>query len=270
MNKALNGVASFFSFKERGATFKKEIIGGLSTFLAMAYILAVNPGMLSGAGIDPAHGVFDNGYAGVFFLGTAVAAMVATMAMGLFAKVPVALAPGMGVNAFFTYTVASSVLGLSLEQALIATFASGVLYAIVAITPLRTLIARMLPKNIKLAIGAMIGLFLAYIGLADSGIIVSGATKYSPDAAGHPDLAGIATATKLGNFADPFVIIALITMALVFILHFLKVKGAAILAMLAAVVMVAIAYASGVNTGSAFHLQTYNSFGKFGELSSKM
>lgn len=131
MNKALNGVASFFSFKERGATFKKEIIGGLSTFLAMAYILAVNPGMLSDA--DGA-----SSYTGVFFLGTAIAAMVATMAMGLFANVPIALAPGMGVNAFFTYTVASKFgLGLNVDQALIATFFSGVLYAIVAISPAR-------------------------------------------------------------------------------------------------------------------------------------
>lgn len=131
MNKVLNSVSSFFSFKERGTTFRKEIIGGLSTFLAMAYILAVNPGMLSNAS-----GAHD--YTGVFFLGTAIASMVATMAMGLFAKVPVALAPGMGVNAFFTYTVASKFgLGLTVEQALIATFFSGVLYAIIAVSPAR-------------------------------------------------------------------------------------------------------------------------------------
>lgn len=168
MNKIIQSVSDFFNFKERSATFKKEIIGGLSTFLAMAYILAVNPGMLKNA----------NGgseYAGVFFLGTAIASMVATLAMGLFANVPVALAPGMGVNAFFTYTVAGHVLNMNVEQALIATFCSGILYAIIAVTPFRSYLAKVLPKNVKLAIGAMIGLFLAYIGLSDAGIIVSGA-----------------------------------------------------------------------------------------------
>lgn len=259
MNKVLNNVASYFSFKERGATFKKEIIGGLSTFLAMAYILAVNPGMLSNS--NGGHN-----YAGVFFLGTAIAAMVSTIAMGLFANVPIALAPGMGVNAFFTYTVASSVLGMTVEQALIATFCSGILYAIVAITPLRTLIARMLPKNMKLAIGAMIGLFLAYIGLIDSGIFVSGASQIP----GAPHVS-FGTPTKIGNFKDPFVLIAIITMILVFILHFLKIKGGAIIAIFAGVIMLAIAKAAGVNDASkAFQIQDYKSFGKFGELSKGM
>lgn len=122
----------------------------------------------------------------------------------------------------------------------------------------------------------MIGLFLAYIGLCDSGIIVSGAQHFPASNATNPDSVSqtvftVSTATKLGNFADPFVIIALITMALVFILHFLKVKGAAILAMLAAVCMVAIAYAAGVkDSNQAFQLQDYKAFGKFGELSSGM
>lgn len=126
----------------------------------------------------------------------------------------------------------------------------------------------------------MIGLFLAYIGLCDSGIMVSGAQHFNKDFSVIPGSANdlvkdniftVGTATKLGNFADPFVIIALVTMALVFILHFLKVKGAAILAMLAAVVMVAIAYAAGAkDADKAFSLQTYNSFNKFGDLSSGM
>lgn len=168
MKTFLTKCSDFFHFKDRSTTFKKEMIGGLSTFLAMAYILAVNPSMLSNAkgGED---------YAGVFFLGTAIASMVATLAMGLYANIPVALAPGMGVNAFFTYTVAGHVLNMNVEQALICTFCSGVLYAIIALTPFRSYLAKILPKNVKLAIGAMIGLFLAYIGLSDAGIIVSGA-----------------------------------------------------------------------------------------------
>lgn len=241
----LNSIRNYFNFKEAGTTFKKEIIGGLSTFVAMAYILAVNPGMLTNA----AHG----NYAGVFFLGTAISAFVGTMLMGLYAKVPIALAPGMGVNAFFAYTVATGVLDLGIEAALVATFISGILYVIIAITPLREIIAKLLPRNLKLAIGAMIGLFLAYIGLNDAGIIVSDASSpgFLPD---HGVMS--ATSTKLGNFKDPFVIIGFITIFLVFILHFMNVKGAALIAMIAAVIMVAIAMAAGVKDAhNAFRMQ---------------
>ena len=185
----------------------------------------------------------------------------------------VALAPGMGVNAFFTFTVAGPILGLNVEQALIATFFSGILYAIIAITPARHYIAKLLPKNMKLAIGAMIGIFLAYVGLADSGIIVSGA--YSLGFLNRPGLtnnaAGLATATKLGNFADPFVIVALVTLALILILHFIKVKGSVIIAILVGVVLLAILKGAGVaDANKAFALQKYNDFGRFGELSSGM
>ncbi len=280
MNKILTKTSSFFKFKERGATFKKEIIGGLSTFLAMGYILAVNPGMLSHA-----HGAGD--YTGVFFLGTAFSAMIGTLAMGLKANVPIALAPGMGVNAFFTYTVAGTILNMDVQEALLATFFSGLLYAIIALTPARKYIAKLLPKNMKLGIGAMIGLFLAYIGLVDSGIIVSGANPMGnamhfgddgrptgwkkPLSAFQPGAASIGTATKLGNFADPFVIVALVTIALVFILHFMKVKGAAIIAILTGVLMLAILKFSGVgDADQAFKLQDYKSFGKFGDLSKGM
>ena len=278
MNKILNNVSSFFKFKERGATFKKEIIGGISTFLAMVYILAVNPGMLSQSNGG-------SSYTGVFFLGTALSAMIGTLAMGLKANVPIALAPGMGVNAFFTYTVAGSILGMQVQEALIATFCSGILYAIVALTPARKYITKILPKNMKLGIGAMIGLFLAYIGLVDSGIITSGATAFgnamtfdkngpkgwTQGSGFAPGSAGIATATKLGNFSDPFVIVALVILALVFVLHFMKVKGAAILAIITGVILLAILKGAGVgDASSAFKLQSYNSFNKFGELSKGM
>lgn len=277
MNKIIGSVRSYFKFEERSTTFKKEILGGISTFLAMAYILAVNPGMLS-----QANGGF--GYTGVFFLGTAISAFVGTMAMGLFANIPVALAPGMGVNAFFTYTVASHIMGMDINQALIATFFSGILYALVAITPLRSYLAKLLPKNIKLAIGAMIGLFLAYIGLCDAGIIVSGASPFGtmtsfpkgvPTADGTKAFAdgalGVATATKLGNFSDPFVIVALVILALVFILHFAKVKGSAIIAILVGVVLLAILKGAHVgDADNAFKLQDYNEFSKFGHLSKGM
>lgn len=274
MQKILQKIADYFSFDKHSTTFKKEIIGGVTTFLAMAYIFAVNPGILNAADshFDPAinngeGGIVYRGYEGVFFLGTILASFLGTMAMAMVAKIPVALIPGMGVNAFFTYTVASDILGLSLEEALIATFCSGILYAIIALTPARSYIIRLLPKNMKLAIGTMIGLFLAYVGLVNSGIIVSGGTPFGVDA----DHAGVATPTKLGNFADPFVIVALIVLLLVFVLHFTKVKGAAIIAILVGVIALAFLKAFNVNDADkAFQLKDYGDFAKFGELSRGM
>lgn len=268
MNKVINGISSFFQFKERNTTFRKEIIGGLSTFMAMAYILAVNPGMLSSS-----NGGGD--YAGVFFLGTVISSFLGTMLMGIFANVPVALAPGMGVNAFFTYTVAGSILGLQVEQALVCTFMSGILYMFIALSPARKYIARLLPRNVKLAIGAMIGFFLAYIGLQDSGIIQSDASEliFNDEATGAitGTLLLTATSTKMGDLSDPFVIIALVTLLLVFVLHFMKIPAAALIAMIASVIMIAIAYAAGVpDAKNAFELGGYDSFSKFGELSGSM
>lgn len=267
ISKSAEPTRRYFGFKDASTTFKKEILGGLSTFLAMAYILAVNPEMLGHSNGAYDAKTYAPTYAGVFFLGTAISAFVGTMAMALYAKVPVALAPGMGVNAFFAFTVAGNVLGMQVEEALIATFISGLLYMIIALTPLRNVIAKMLPKNLKLAIGAMIGLFLAYIGLNDAGIIVS-------DASAAPWLDTkimSATSTKLGNLSDPFVIIGVITLLMVFVLHFLKVKGAALIAMIAAIIMLAIAYAAGVTDSErAFKMQDWNEFGKFDTLAKGM
>ncbi|WKX02441.1 NCS2 family permease [Candidatus Mycoplasma mahonii] len=275
LSSITDNISKFFKFKDRSATFKKEIVGGITTFLAMSYILAVNPAILSNA-----NGARD--YTGVFFLGTVLSAFIGTLAMGLFANVPIALAPGMGVNAFLAYTVAGNILGMQIEGALIATLVSGILYAIIAITPARKYIAKILPRNMKLGIGAMIGMFLAYIGLVDSGIIVSGASPFGNafnfgegafdgSRAMESGALGISTATKLGNLKDPFVIVALVVMALVFVLHFAKIKGAAIIAMMTGIVLLAILKVSGVTDASlAFKLNNYNSFSKFGQLSRGM
>ena len=122
----MNKIKSFFKFEERGATFRAEIIGGLTTFLAMAYIIFVNPDILSATGMS-AEGVF---------LATTLTAGIATIAMGIIGRMPIGLAPGMGLNAFFAFTLVIG-MGLSWQEALAAVFVSGILYLIISISGLR-------------------------------------------------------------------------------------------------------------------------------------
>lgn len=150
-----------FKIKENKTKISTEILAGITTFLTMAYILAVNPNMLSIAGM-PIESVF---------LATALSAALASIIMGLVANYPVALAPGMGVNAFFTFTVVLQ-FGYSWEAALAAVVVSGVLFLLVSISGLRKMIINAIPKDLKLAFGAGIGFFIAFIGLQNSGLIV--------------------------------------------------------------------------------------------------
>lgn len=169
-------INSFFKLEERGSSFSKELIGGLTTFLAMAYILPVNSSMLEKTGMP---------FGGVFFA-TAVSAAIASIVMGLLANLPVALAPGMGLNAFFTYTLVSFGGGISWEAALAAVFVSGVLFFIVSVTGLRKLVINAIPAGLKYAVGAGIGFFITFIGLKNAGIIVGGATLVELGDLGHP------------------------------------------------------------------------------------
>ena len=154
-SKIYSGLDKFFHLKERNASISKELLGGLTTFLAMFYILPVNGFMLGGIpGATP----------GAIFAATAIAAGLTTILMGLFANFPVALAPGMGINAMITYTVCGA-LGYSYPEALALTFISGVIFIIISVTPLRKWILNAIPKNLKLAIGAGIGFFITFIGL---------------------------------------------------------------------------------------------------------
>ena len=155
----------FFKLSSKGTTVKVELLAGLTTFLTMAYILAVNPGLLSnefGAGM-PFQSVF---------LATALSAALASIIMGLYANYPIALAPGMGVNAFFSFT-AVSMLGGSWQAGLAAVFVSGVLFLVISVTGIRKMVINAIPKNLKLAIGAGIGFFIAFIGLQNAGIVVN-------------------------------------------------------------------------------------------------
>ena len=153
---------NFFKFSENGTDFKTEIIAGITTFLAMAYILGVNPVILADGGM-PATGVF---------FATAVASGIACIIMGLVAKYPVGLAPGMGLNALFTYTIILG-MGNTWETALAAVFISSIIFLIITISGLREAILNAIPLDLKLGIGAAIGFFLAFLGLKGAGIIVA-------------------------------------------------------------------------------------------------
>lgn len=194
-----NAVARYFEFAKHGTNFKKEIIAGLTTFLAMAYILIVNPLTLQNAGMD----------FGAVFTATAVASIIGTLVMGIYAKYPLALAPGMGLNAFFAYTVVLG-MGIPWQQALAGVFVSGVFFLILAISGYREIIINAIPAGLKHAAAAGIGLFIAFIGFKEAGIIV----------------ANKATFVGLGDFSNHNVQLALAGIAITVILLARKVSGA--------------------------------------------
>lgn len=190
-------IKKFFKVEERGSSIGLELLGGLVTFLAMVYILPVNAGMLSQTGMS---------FGGVF-AATAIAAAFATILMGIVGKVPVALASGMGVNAFFTFTVVFG-LGFTWQEALAAVLISGILFVIISLTGLREIVINAIPKSLKLAIGAGIGFFIAFIGLKNAGIVI----------------ADPATFVRLGNFAHPTVLLGLFGIILILVLFALNKK----------------------------------------------
>ena len=188
-----------FKLSSHKTTVKTEILAGLTTFLAMAYILAVNPGMLGATGM-PVQSVF---------LATAIASGIASILMGVLANYPVSLAPGMGVNAFFTYTVCMQ-FGYSWQAALAAVFVSGIIFIVISVTGLRKMIINAIPQQLKLAIGAGIGFFIAFIGLKNAGIIVANESTF----------------VALGKLTDPVVLLAIFGLALTLILLAKKVTAA--------------------------------------------
>ncbi|HZH63040.1 MAG TPA: NCS2 family permease [Metabacillus sp.] len=150
----------FFQFSERGTTYRQETLAGMTTFLSMAYILVVNPLVLSEAGMDK----------GAVFTATAVSAIIGTLLIGLLANYPIGIAPSMGLNSFFTYSVVIG-MGIPWQTALTGVFISGVLFVILSIFKIREKIIEVIPQDLKFAIGSGIGFFIAFIGLKNSGII---------------------------------------------------------------------------------------------------
>ena len=203
-------IESLFKLKDHKTSFKKEVLAGLATFLTMAYIMVVNPAILSETGMD-----FDS-----VFVATILASFVACMLMGILANWPVALAPGMGLNAFFTYAVVFG-MGFTWQQALAAVFCSGILFLLISISPLRAYLINAIPRSLKFGIGAGIGLFLAIIGLKNAGIVVD-----------NP-----ATLVGLGDLKSSPVLLALLTFTLMIALDKLKVPGAIVISILATTVI---------------------------------
>ena len=152
----------FFQLEAHGTTVRREVVAGLTTFLTMAYIMFVNPKILYAAGMDE----------GAVFMATCLSVAITTMMMGLWAKLPVALAPGMGLNAYFAYTVVPQ-LNYDWQLALGCVFLSGILFVLISITPAREWLINAIPRSLKLAIAAGIGLFLALIGLNSAGIVTT-------------------------------------------------------------------------------------------------
>lgn len=154
-----------FKLKENGTDAKTEILAGITTFMTMAYILAVNPSILSETGMDQ----------GAVFTATAVASLIGTLLMALFANYPFALAPGMGLNAYFSYTVVLG-MGYSWQTALTAVFIEGIIFIVLSLTNVREAIFNAIPMNLKAAVSVGIGLFIAFIGLQNAKIVIGGST----------------------------------------------------------------------------------------------
>ena len=196
----------FFKLKENNTDVKTEFIAGLTTFMTMAYILIVNPSILSAAGMDQ----------GAVFTATALSAVIATLIMGLYAKLPFAQAPGMGLNAFFAYTIVIQ-MGYSFEFALTAVLLEGIIFILLTIFNVREAIVDSIPKGIKNAISVGIGLLISLIGLEGAGIVV------------HTDGG---TIVSLGNIVSGSGLLAIIGLLITSVLIAKNVKGALFIGMI--------------------------------------
>ena len=210
-----------FKLKEKNTNVKTEIIAGITTFLAMAYILGVNPLILHDAGMDTPS----------VFMATAISAGFASIVMGLVANYPVSLAAGMGVNALFAYTICGT-MGFSWQAALAGVFVSGLIFIVISVTGIRKAIINAIPKQLKLAIGAGIGFFIAFVGLKNAGIIVANPSTF----------------VGLGNLADPTVLLAVFGILITIALLALKVPAGVFVGMVITAVV-------GIICGSFFGME---------------
>ena len=200
-----NFLNSFFKLESHNTSIKTEIIAGITTFLTMAYIIFVNPQMMAKSGMDE----------GAIFVGTCLAAAIACFVMGIFANWPIGLAPGMGLNAFFTYTVVLE-MNHPWEVALGAVFIAGILFFIMSVTNIRSWMIASIPMNLRIAMGAVVGLFIGIIGLKSGGIIITNES----------------TLLSMGDFTKIETILAAIGFLIISALSIRKIPGAIIIGIL--------------------------------------
>lgn len=203
----MSKLTKLFGFDPKTTTVRTEILAGITTFLTMSYILAINPGMFS---------LLPGMPAGAVFTATALASIVGCLVMAFWGKLPFGLAPGMGLNAFFVFTVCMG-MGYSWQFALTAVFIEGVLFILMTITNIREAIVSAIPQNLRYAIGAGIGLFIAFIGLQNAGIIVD----------------NDATLVSLGEIAKGPALLAIIGLLITGVLYAKNVRGAMLIGILA-------------------------------------
>ncbi len=209
----------FFKLKENNTNVSTEMVAGLTTFMTMAYILIVNPGILSATGMDQ----------GALFTATALAAIVGTLLMALMANYPFALAPGMGLNAYFAFSVVIG-MGYSWQIALTAVFIEGIIFIVLTATNVREMLFNSIPMALKTAVSAGIGLFIAFIGFQNAGIIVN----------------NDATLVGLGNVKSPVVLMALVGVLITAILEAKRVKGSILIGIFATWIIGMIAQVTGI------------------------
>ena len=232
---------NFFKFKENNTTISTEIMAGLTTFFAMSYIIFVNPAILSMTGM-PTQAVF---------LSTLIAAAIGTLVMGLFANVPYAQAPGMGLNAFFTYTVVFA-LGFTWQEALAMVFICGIFNILITVTKVRKMIIHSIPMSLQHAISGGIGVFVAYIGIKNAGFLqftsepgnIQSINNAPFDAAATTYEGGITSIVSGGgivpalvNFTSPGSLLALFGLIITVILLVSKVRGAILIGIVATTIL---------------------------------
>ncbi|NLK18034.1 MAG: NCS2 family permease, partial [Clostridiales bacterium] len=211
----------YFGVSKSGSKFGTEILAGLTTFFTMAYIMFVNPMILGDAGMPT----------GAVFLATIFATVIGTLVMGLFANVPYAVAPGMGLNAFFTYTICKG-MRFTWQQALAMVFICGIINILITVTKVRKHIIKAIPKSLQYAIGGGIGLFIAYIGLLNVGLI-------NFTAAGVPELV---------DFTNWNLIIPIIGLIVTIALLLFRVKGAILIGIIFSTILCIATGVSDINS----------------------
>lgn len=216
-----------FKLKENNTTVKTEVIAGITTFMTMAYILAVNPNMLSAAGMDRE----------AVLIATCLASFVGTLAMALLANYPFALAPGMGLNAYFAYTVCGN-MGYSWKVALMAVFAEGIIFIILSLTSVREAIFNAIPSALKKGVGAGIGLFIAFIGLQGAHLVVDNSSTLTSyvDFAANWHTQGICA------------VLALIGLVITVVLYVKGVRGSILIGIIATWILGMLCQAAGIYT----------------------